>query len=85
MINLCFADDLFLFAHGDANPARVIMACLDEFKDVYGLVSSLPKSTVLVIFVSSDHLGNGDLLETDEISCSTRIRVREVWSTHSLS
>ncbi|GKC62922.1 hypothetical protein Tco_1095520 [Tanacetum coccineum] len=28
---------------------------------------------------------NGDLLEIDEISYSARIRVREVWSAHSLS
>ncbi|GJW44381.1 reverse transcriptase domain, reverse transcriptase zinc-binding domain protein [Tanacetum coccineum] len=38
-------DDLFLFAHGDANSAHVIMACLDEFKGVSGLVPSLPNST----------------------------------------
>ncbi|GJU66148.1 putative reverse transcriptase domain, reverse transcriptase zinc-binding domain protein [Tanacetum coccineum] len=46
LINLCFADDLFLFAHGDANLARFIMDSLDEFKDVFGLVLSLPKSTI---------------------------------------
>ncbi|GJX23787.1 hypothetical protein Tco_0228232 [Tanacetum coccineum] len=45
LINLYFADDLFLFAHGDANSTHVIMACLDEFKDVSRLVLSLPKST----------------------------------------
>ncbi|GJV78944.1 hypothetical protein Tco_1514814 [Tanacetum coccineum] len=45
LINLCFADDLFLFAHGDADSAQVIMACLDEFNEVSGLVPSLPKST----------------------------------------
>ncbi|GJR74729.1 putative reverse transcriptase domain, reverse transcriptase zinc-binding domain protein [Tanacetum coccineum] len=45
LINLCFADDLFVFVHGDANSARVTMACLDEFKDVSGLVPSLPMST----------------------------------------
>ncbi|GKC26909.1 putative RNA-directed DNA polymerase [Tanacetum coccineum] len=32
LINLCFADDLFLFAHGDVDSARVIMEALDEFK-----------------------------------------------------
>ncbi|GJZ64772.1 hypothetical protein Tco_0621468 [Tanacetum coccineum] len=37
LINLCFADDLFLFAHGDANSAQVIIACLDEFKEASGL------------------------------------------------
>ncbi|GJZ86852.1 putative reverse transcriptase domain, reverse transcriptase zinc-binding domain protein [Tanacetum coccineum] len=45
LINRCFVDDLFLFAHGDANSTRIIMECLDEFKDVSGLVPSLPKST----------------------------------------
>ncbi|GJW23351.1 putative reverse transcriptase domain, reverse transcriptase zinc-binding domain protein [Tanacetum coccineum] len=45
IINLCFADDLFLFAHGDVNSARVIMEALDEFKYASGLVPSLPKST----------------------------------------
>ncbi|GJY65949.1 hypothetical protein Tco_0468187 [Tanacetum coccineum] len=38
-------NDLFLFAHGDANSAHVIMTCLDEFKGISGLVPSLPKST----------------------------------------
>ncbi|GKB27115.1 hypothetical protein Tco_0866516 [Tanacetum coccineum] len=45
LVNLCFADDLFLFAHGDANSASVIMSTLDEFKQVSGLTPSIPKST----------------------------------------
>nr|GEU47038.1 hypothetical protein [Tanacetum cinerariifolium] len=45
LVNLCFADDLFLFAHGDANSVRVIMEALDDFKQVFGLIPSLPKST----------------------------------------
>ncbi|GKB97474.1 hypothetical protein Tco_0983611 [Tanacetum coccineum] len=45
IINLCFADDLFLFAHGDADSAQVIMGALDEFKLASGLTPSLPKST----------------------------------------
>ncbi|GKC07707.1 putative reverse transcriptase domain, reverse transcriptase zinc-binding domain protein [Tanacetum coccineum] len=44
IINLCFADDLFLFAHGDENLARVIMDSLEEFKNASGLTPSLPKS-----------------------------------------
>ncbi|GKC57285.1 putative reverse transcriptase domain, reverse transcriptase zinc-binding domain protein, partial [Tanacetum coccineum] len=44
IINLCFADDLFLFAHGDENFARVIMDSLEEFKNASGLTPSLPKS-----------------------------------------
>ncbi|GJV61287.1 putative RNA-directed DNA polymerase [Tanacetum coccineum] len=45
LINLCFADDLFLFAHGDVHSAKIIMDSLDEFKSVSGLTPSLPKST----------------------------------------
>nr|GEV72319.1 hypothetical protein [Tanacetum cinerariifolium] len=45
LINSCFADDLFLFAHGDSDSASVIMEALDEFKFTSGLVPSLPKST----------------------------------------
>ncbi|PWA56937.1 reverse transcriptase domain, Reverse transcriptase zinc-binding domain protein [Artemisia annua] len=33
IINLCFADDLFLFAHGDAQSAGFIMESLEEFKE----------------------------------------------------
>ncbi|GJX41720.1 hypothetical protein Tco_0256710 [Tanacetum coccineum] len=44
IINLCFADDLFLFAHGDVDSARVIMHTLEEFKTASGLTPSLPKS-----------------------------------------
>ncbi|GKB61096.1 putative reverse transcriptase domain, reverse transcriptase zinc-binding domain protein [Tanacetum coccineum] len=45
IINLCFADDLFLFAHGDVESARVIMDTLEEFKIASGITPSLPKST----------------------------------------
>ncbi|GJS87451.1 hypothetical protein Tco_0770087 [Tanacetum coccineum] len=45
LINLCFADDLFLFAHGDVDSASVIKNALFEFKEASGLVPSLPKST----------------------------------------
>ncbi|GKA91485.1 putative RNA-directed DNA polymerase [Tanacetum coccineum] len=45
IINVCFADDLFLFAHGDVDSVRVIMESLDEFKSTSGLVLSIPKIT----------------------------------------
>ncbi|GJT54711.1 hypothetical protein Tco_0989765 [Tanacetum coccineum] len=45
IINMCFADDLILFARGDVNSARIIMEALDEFKVASGLVPSVPKST----------------------------------------
>ncbi|GKF06055.1 hypothetical protein Tco_0036723, partial [Tanacetum coccineum] len=37
--------DLFLFAHGYVDSARVIMDSLEEFKNASGLVPILPKST----------------------------------------
>ncbi|GJV91867.1 putative reverse transcriptase domain, reverse transcriptase zinc-binding domain protein, partial [Tanacetum coccineum] len=45
LINLCFADDLFIFAYGDVQSASVIKEALDEFKQASGLIPSLPKST----------------------------------------
>ncbi|GJY41443.1 hypothetical protein Tco_0428713 [Tanacetum coccineum] len=45
LINLCFADDLFLFAYGDVHSASIIKEALEEFKGASGLTPSLPKST----------------------------------------
>ncbi|GJW60131.1 uncharacterized protein Tco_0109466 [Tanacetum coccineum] len=45
IINLCFADDLFLFARGHLDSVSVIMNTLEEFQNVSGLVPSIPKST----------------------------------------
>ncbi|GJR59889.1 uncharacterized protein Tco_1502051 [Tanacetum coccineum] len=45
IINLCFADDLFLFARGHLDSVSVIMDTLEEFMNVSGLVPSIPKST----------------------------------------
>ncbi|GKB82679.1 hypothetical protein Tco_0949574 [Tanacetum coccineum] len=47
LINVCFAYDLFIFARGDIDSARVIMESLEEFKLTLGLVPSIPKSTAL--------------------------------------
>nr|GEV20684.1 hypothetical protein [Tanacetum cinerariifolium] len=44
LINLCFVNDLFLFAHGDVNSARIIKEALDKFKDASGLNPIRPKS-----------------------------------------
>ncbi|GKB31316.1 hypothetical protein Tco_0870717 [Tanacetum coccineum] len=44
LINLCFADNLFLFTQGDTDSVRVIKEALDKFKEASGLVPSLPKS-----------------------------------------
>nr|GEY12869.1 hypothetical protein [Tanacetum cinerariifolium] len=53
IINLYFADDLFLFSRGDLDSTKVIMESLDEFKLVSGLVPSIPKSTVYFCNVAS--------------------------------
>ena len=46
IINICFADDLIMFARGDVQSAKVIMEALEEFKCVSGLIPSIPKSTI---------------------------------------
>ncbi|GJT56749.1 protein LAZ1 [Tanacetum coccineum] len=53
IINICFADDLFLFTYGELDSAKLIMDALDEFKMVLGLVPSLPKSTAFFCGVSN--------------------------------
>ncbi|GKE43718.1 hypothetical protein Tco_1471002, partial [Tanacetum coccineum] len=54
IVNLCFADDLFLFAIGHSNSAHVIMQALEEFKNMSGLVPSfLPVRYLGVPLISS--------------------------------
>nr|GEV26641.1 ribonuclease H-like domain-containing protein [Tanacetum cinerariifolium] len=54
IINVCFADDLFMFARGDVESARVIMESLDEFKLTSGLVPrELPIKYLEVPLISS--------------------------------
>nr|XP_043613101.1 uncharacterized protein LOC122585066 [Erigeron canadensis] len=55
LINLCFADDLFFFARGDTSSTSILMEVLNAFKEMSGLVPSLPKSTVFFCNVS-DHV-----------------------------
>ncbi|GKB27910.1 aspartic peptidase, partial [Tanacetum coccineum] len=38
IVNVCFADDLFIFARGEVDSARLIMDSLDEFQKSSGLV-----------------------------------------------
>nr|GEY03267.1 hypothetical protein [Tanacetum cinerariifolium] len=56
LINLCFADDLFLFAHGDANSAKVIKDALDDFKDASGLNPTLMVSHVWKLLALKESL-----------------------------
>nr|GEX00235.1 hypothetical protein [Tanacetum cinerariifolium] len=53
IVNVCFADDLILFARGDFNSAKVIMESLQEFKEVSSLVPSILKSTAFFCNVAS--------------------------------
>ncbi|MFS7977964.1 putative RNA-directed DNA polymerase [Helianthus anomalus] len=46
IVNLCFADDLFLFARGDVNSAKCIMSSLNKFTKMSGLAPNSRKSTV---------------------------------------
>nr|XP_043615878.1 uncharacterized protein LOC122587778 [Erigeron canadensis] len=52
IINLCFADDLFIFSHGDTRSAKIILDSINAFKDMSGLVPSMPKSNVFFCNVS---------------------------------
>ncbi|KAJ0442317.1 putative RNA-directed DNA polymerase [Helianthus annuus] len=45
IMNLCFADDLFLFARADFHSVKIIMDSLNSFRDMSGLVPSLSKSS----------------------------------------
>ncbi|XP_071739438.1 uncharacterized protein [Rutidosis leptorrhynchoides] len=53
IVNVCFADDLFLLAHASTGSVKVISEALDEFKRCSGLVPSLPKSTAYFANVTS--------------------------------
>ncbi|XP_071712936.1 uncharacterized protein [Rutidosis leptorrhynchoides] len=53
IVNLCFADDLFIFAYACTSSILVIRDSLEEFKRCSGLVPSLPKSTAFFCNVST--------------------------------
>nr|GEV88810.1 hypothetical protein [Tanacetum cinerariifolium] len=53
IINLCFADALFLFVCGHPSSIYLIMDALEEFKQVSGIVPSIPKSTAFLCNVSN--------------------------------
>ncbi|XP_071687370.1 uncharacterized mitochondrial protein AtMg01250-like [Rutidosis leptorrhynchoides] len=48
IVNLCFADDLFLLSCTYKESVMVIANALEEFKLCSGLVPTLPKSTVFL-------------------------------------
>ncbi|XP_071699638.1 uncharacterized protein [Rutidosis leptorrhynchoides] len=52
IINVCFADDLFLFSHANTNSVSIIAATLEEFKQCSGLAPSMEKSMAFFANVS---------------------------------
>ncbi|XP_071695374.1 uncharacterized protein [Rutidosis leptorrhynchoides] len=44
IVNLCFADNLFIFAHANISSVNVIRDAMEEFKNCSGLVPSLPNT-----------------------------------------
>ncbi|XP_022019023.1 uncharacterized protein LOC110919054 [Helianthus annuus] len=53
IINVSFADDLFVFVNGDTGSVKLVRNVLEKFTSVSGLVPSLPKSTVFFCNVPS--------------------------------
>ncbi|KAJ0453055.1 putative RNA-directed DNA polymerase [Helianthus annuus] len=53
IINVSFADDLFVFAHGDRSSVKVLRDALGCFTKISGLVPSAPKSTIFFCNVPS--------------------------------
>nr|GEV66261.1 hypothetical protein [Tanacetum cinerariifolium] len=52
--HLCFANDLLVLCHGDANPVRTVKRTLEEFSNVSGLIPSINKSTIFFGNVNSE-------------------------------
>ncbi|XP_071742048.1 uncharacterized protein [Rutidosis leptorrhynchoides] len=52
IINLCFADDLFLFSSATLDSVSIISKSLDDFKNCSGLTPSIEKSTAYFANVS---------------------------------
>ncbi|GJU27334.1 hypothetical protein Tco_1165955 [Tanacetum coccineum] len=89
IINIRFADDLFIFARGDVESAKVVMDSLNEFKLVSGLVPSIPKSTVyfcnIINHVKSAILNVMPFLEGRLQLCNSVISSMQVYWASVLS
>ncbi|KAK4389436.1 Retrovirus-related Pol polyprotein from type-2 retrotransposable element R2DM [Sesamum angolense] len=54
--HLLFADDLMLFSRGDLPSIRILMECLQEFRDVSGLAVNTAKSNIFTAGIQNDTL-----------------------------
>nr|GEV00366.1 hypothetical protein [Tanacetum cinerariifolium] len=86
LVNLCFADDLFLLAYGDVESASIIKHSLDEFKNASGLVPSLSKKGKLPVKYLGVPLVSLRLMIRDcnELVDKVQLRTQD-WKNKSLS
>lgn len=54
LANLCFADDLMLFSHGDLLSATVLREAMNYFQDLSGLKANASKSNIFMAEVDDD-------------------------------
>ncbi|KAK4397852.1 hypothetical protein Sango_1260700 [Sesamum angolense] len=54
--HLLFADDLMLFSRGDIPSIRILMECLQEFRDISGLAVNTAKSNIFTAGIQNDTL-----------------------------
>nr|GEX78415.1 hypothetical protein [Tanacetum cinerariifolium] len=79
LVNLCFADDLFLFAYGDVGSASIIKEALDEFNLSFE-EGKLPVKYLRVPLVSSRLM----IRDCNELVDKVQIRIQD-WKNKSLS
>ncbi|XP_071718721.1 uncharacterized protein [Rutidosis leptorrhynchoides] len=58
IVNLCFADDLFLFSYASTGSVKILADSLEEFKNCSGLVPSIAKSSGFFAHVSDQLKGH---------------------------
>ncbi|GKF76101.1 RNA-directed DNA polymerase, eukaryota, reverse transcriptase zinc-binding domain protein, partial [Tanacetum coccineum] len=47
--HVCFADDLLVLCHGDADSVKVVRETIDEFGECSGLLPNFNKSTIFLV------------------------------------
>src|SRR4051812_19652244 len=54
IINVCFADDILMFARGDVGSIQLLMKKVKDFSTATGLMMSIPKSRIYFGSVDGD-------------------------------